>query len=82
MKKIREKYLPIDYAQILFCRFQNLKQNLSSVQDYTNEFKKLSIHIEHLEYDEKIDSRYMYGFKFTIKDELSMHHSNSMEKTY
>ena len=35
------------YSQTLFHRFQNLKQNLSSMQEYTNEFYKLSMHIEH-----------------------------------
>lgn len=51
-KKLREKFLPMDYSQTLFRRFKNLKQNLSSVQDYTNEFYKLSMHIEHQENNE------------------------------
>ena len=35
-----------------FCKFQNLNQNLSFVQEYTNEFYKLSMRIEHQEDDE------------------------------
>ena len=81
-KELREKFLPIDYSQILFRRFQNLKQNLSSVQEYTNEFYKLTMHIEHQEDDEQMEARYINGLKFTIQDELSMHHVNSMEEAY
>ena len=46
-KKLKENFLSMHYSKTLFCRFQNLKQNLSSVQDYTNEFYKFSICIEH-----------------------------------
>ena len=81
-KKLREKFLPIDYSQTLFRKFQNLKQNLSSVQEYTNEFYKLSMRIEHQEDDEQMAARYINGLKFTIQDELSMHRVNSMEEAY
>ena len=81
-EKLREKFLPIDYSQTLFRRFQNLKQNLSSMQEYTNDFYKLFMHIEHQENDEQMEARYINGLKFTIQDELSMHHVNSMEEAY
>ena len=72
----------MDYSQTLFRRFQNLKQNLSSVQDYTDEFYKLSMRIEHQENNEQMAARYVNGLKFSIQDELSMHHVNNMEKAY
>lgn len=72
----------MDYSQTLFRRFQNLKQNLSSVQDYTNEFYKLSMRIEHQENNEQMAARYMNGLKFSIQDELSMRCVNSMEEAY
>ena len=81
-KRLREKFLPMDYSQTLFRRFQNLKQNLSSVQDYTNEFYKLSMHIEHQENNEQMAARYVNGLKFSIQDELSMHRVSSMEEAY
>ena len=31
-KKLREKFLPLDYAKTIFRRFQNLKQNLSTME--------------------------------------------------
>ena len=81
-KRLREKFLPMDYSQTLFRRFQNLKQNLSSVQDYTDEFYKLSMRIEHQENNEQMAARYVNGLKFSIQDELNMHRVNSMEEAY
>ena len=72
----------MDYSQNLFPRFQNLKQKLSSVQDYTNEFYKLSMHIEHQQNNEQMVARYVNGLKFSIQDKLSMHCVNSMEEAY
>jgi hypothetical protein len=51
-KKLREKFPPLYYAQTLYCRFQNLKQNLSTVEELTNELYQLSIHVDHQEIDE------------------------------
>ncbi|XP_059074949.1 uncharacterized protein LOC131874982 [Cryptomeria japonica] len=81
-KKLREKFLPLDYAQTLFRRFQNLKQNLSTLQDYTDEFYQLSIQVEHQEFDEQMAARYVNGLKFSIQDELSMHQIDNMEEAY
>ena len=52
------------------------------MQEYTNEFYKLSMRIEHQEDDEQMAARYINGLKFTIQDELSMHRVNSMEEAY
>lgn len=52
------------------------------MQDYTNEFYKLSMYIENHENNEKMASRYVNGLKLSIQDELSMHHVNSMEEAY
>ena len=59
-----------------------MKQKISSVQEYTNEFYKLSMRIEHQEDDEQVAARYMNGLKFSIQDELSMHHVKIMEEAY
>ena len=80
-KKLREKFLPLDSSQTLFHRFQNLKQNVSSVQEYTNDFCKLSMWIKHQEDDEQT-ARYINDLKFSIQDELSMHLINNMEEAY
>ena len=38
--------------------------------------------IEHQENNEQMDIRYVNGMKFSIQDELSMHHVNNMEEGY
>ena len=65
-KRLREKFLPLDYSQTLFRRFQNMKQNLSTVEELTNEFYQLSIRVNHQETDEQLDARYVNCLKLPI----------------
>ena len=81
-KKLREKFLPLDYAQTIFRQFQNLKQNLSTVEELTDKFYQLSIHVDHQETDEQLAARYMNCLKFYIRDELSMHRVRNVEEAY
>jgi hypothetical protein len=59
-----------------------LKKNLSIVDELTNDFYLLSIHVDHQEIDEKLVARYMNCLKFSIQDELSMHRVHSVEEAY
>lgn len=52
------------------------------MQEHTNDFYKISMCIEHQEDDDQMVARYINGLKFTIQDELIMHHVNSMEEAY
>ena len=82
MERLREKFLPLDYAQTHFRWFQILKQNLSTMEELTNEFYQLSIHVDNQETYEKLVARYVNCLKFSIQDELSMHRVHSMEEAY
>jgi len=79
-KSCEKKFLPLDYAQTIFHRFQNLKQNLSTVEELTNEFYQLSIHVDLQETDEQLAARYVNCLKFSIQDELSMHRVHNVEE--
>jgi hypothetical protein len=46
-KKLREMFFPLDYDHTLFRRFQNLKLNLFTMEELTNEFYQLSIRADH-----------------------------------
>ena len=81
-KKLREKFLPLDYAQTILCRFQNLKQNLSTVEELMNEFYQLSIRVDHQATNEQLAARYVNCLKFSIQDELSMHRVHNVEEAY
>ena len=66
-KRLREKFLPLGYAQTIFRRFQNLKQNLSTVEELMNEFYQLSIHVDHQETDEQLAARYVNCLNFLFR---------------
>jgi hypothetical protein len=59
--KMKEKFIPKDYQITLFRRMQNLRQNLSSVKEYTEEFYKINIIVGHRESDDEKFARYMNG---------------------
>ena len=77
-----EKFLPLDYAQTLFCIFQNFKKNLSIVEEFTHEFYQLSIHVDHKETNNQLDARSVNCLKCSIQDELSMHRVHIVEDAY
>ena len=52
------------------------------MEELTNEFYQLSIHVDHHDTDEKLDARYVNFFKFSIQDELSMHRVHNVEEAY
>jgi hypothetical protein len=58
---MKEKFIPKDYQITLFWRMQNLRQNLMSVKEYTEEFYRISIREGHQESDDEKVSRYMNG---------------------
>ena len=66
-KKFQENFLLLNYAQTLFHRFQNLKQNLSTVEEFTHEIYQLSICVDHKETDEQLDARYVNCLSFLFK---------------
>ena len=81
-KKFREKSLPLDYAKTIFCIFQNLQENLSTMEELMGMFYQLSIHVDHQETDKQLAARDMNCLKFSIQDELSMHRVHSVGESY
>jgi hypothetical protein len=59
--KMKAKFIPKDYQITLFQRMQNLRQKLSSVKEYTEEFYKINIRAGHRESDDEKIFRYMNG---------------------
>jgi hypothetical protein len=64
---MQEICFPIDYAHTLFRRFQNLKKNLSTMEEVTNEFYQLAIHVDHQEIDEQLVAMYVNCLNFYFK---------------
>jgi hypothetical protein len=55
---------------------------MSTMEELTDEFYQLSIHVDHQETDEKLAARYVNCLKYSIQDELSMHKVHNMEEAY
>jgi hypothetical protein len=80
--KMKAKFIPKDYKITLFRRMQNLRQKLSSVKEYTEEFYKINIRAGHRESDDEKVSRYMNGLQYDIQDEIKMMSLQNMEDAY
>ena len=52
------------------------------MEEFTHEFKQLSIYVDHQETDEEMAARYVNYLKFYIQDELSMHRVHNVEEAY
>jgi hypothetical protein len=61
VEKMKAKFIPKDYQITLFRRMQNLRQNLMSMKEYTEEFYKINIRAGHWEIDDEKVARYMNG---------------------
>lgn len=59
--KLRKKFLPYNYDQIMFQRLQNLRQGSRSVEDYSTEFVLLLTRVAHHDSDQQIVVRFIGG---------------------
>ena len=80
--KIKAKFVPKDYQLNLFRRFQNMRQKVLWVKEYTEEFYKLNIRAGHRENDEEKVSRYINGLRYEIQYEISLVTMRTMEDSY
>ena len=80
--KMKAKFIPKDYQITLFRRMQNLRQKLSSVNEYTEEFYKINIRAGHWEREDEKVARYMNGLRYEIQDEMSMMTLRNVEDSY
>ena len=80
VNKIKKKFIPNNYQVNLLRRMQNLKQKDISVNDYTEEFYRLDIKLEHV--DDKIEkvARYLNGLRYGIQDQMSFVKVDSVEE--
>jgi hypothetical protein len=60
----------------------NLRQKLSSVKEYIEEFYKINIRADHWESDDEKVARYMNGLRYDIQDEMSMMSLQNVEDAY
>jgi hypothetical protein len=80
--KMKAKLIPKDYQITLFWRMQNLRHNLMTVKEYTEELYKINIRAGHRESDDEKVARYMNGLRYDIQDEMSMITLRTVEDSY
>lgn len=80
--KLKGKFLPINYQQMLFRQMQNLRQRALTVKEYTEEFYKVSIRAGEAQNTDERVARYMNGLRMDIQDEISLLSPKTVEEAY
>lgn len=70
--RLRENFLPLNYAQGIFMQFNTLQQGNKSVVDYTEDFYKLMARCDNQESEDQLIARYINGLKPPIRDEVEL----------
>ena len=72
MKKyLKRQFLPPDYQELFYQKYQNYKQLGNSVFDFTNEFHRLRSYLDLNEPKAYNISRYMMGLPWANRERLS-----------
>ncbi|PKU83803.1 hypothetical protein MA16_Dca010896 [Dendrobium catenatum] len=69
---LRAQFLPTDFEQILYMRYQHCAQGLRTVSEYTEEFNRLSARNDLHESTTQLVARYIGGLKESIQDKLEL----------
>ncbi|CAM8960751.1 unnamed protein product [Rhodiola kirilowii] len=72
VKHIRQAFLPYNFERELYQRFQNLRQGVRSVDEYTANFFQLLARTDVRESPLQLVSRYIGGLKLQLQDVLNM----------
>ena len=82
VKRVKKKFLPVDYQVIFLRKIHNLKQKDMIVKEYTEEFYTLDIRSRHVDDDVEKIARYINGLRSRIQDEISFVKLESMEEAH
>ncbi|XP_028552635.1 uncharacterized protein LOC110101527 [Dendrobium catenatum] len=69
---LRGHFLPTDYEQLLYMQYQHCSQGSRSVNEYTEEFYRLSARNNLNESTNQLVARYVEGLKEAIQDKLEL----------
>ncbi|XP_035547276.1 uncharacterized protein LOC108991242 [Juglans regia] len=74
MKRLmRARFLPPDYEQLLYQQYQNCRQGIRSINEYTEEFYRLNSRNNLSETEGQQVARYIGGLRITIQDKVTLH---------
>ncbi|PKU81696.1 hypothetical protein MA16_Dca026429 [Dendrobium catenatum] len=69
---LRAQFLPTDFEQILYMRYQHYMQGARTVSEYTKELNRLSARNDLHELGTQMVARYIGGLKDSIQDKLEL----------
>lgn len=76
------RFLPPDYTQQLFQKYQRCSQGSRSVSEYTEEFYRLGARCNLSETPEQQTARYINGLRFNIREKMSLTPIWSVDEAY
>ena len=78
-EQLKEKYLPIDYEQMMFEEMLQLRQGSLSIDQFTDRFHELTIHSKIMETKKQTLARYRTGLYSELRKEIWTAHLINVE---
>lgn len=80
--KLQEKYLPLEYEDLVFAKLLAHKQGNTTVDEYTHRFHELSVRSRLTETEPQSLTRYKAGLREDISRELITVRVTSLDEVY
>jgi hypothetical protein len=81
-ERLKEKYLPIDYEQMMFEEMLQLRQGTLIVEQYTDKFHELTVRSKIVETDQQTLARYRNGLRGELYKEMLIARLITVEEAY
>jgi len=81
-EQLKEKYLPIDYEQMMFEEMLHLRQGTLTVEQYTDKFHELTVRSKIVETDQQTLARYRNGLRGELYKEMLIARLITVEEAY
>lgn len=80
--EMQKKFLPYNYDQLMFQKFQNLRQGSRSVEDYATDFFRMINRLEVRDTEEQLTMRFVGGLCQQIQHTLNLFRPQSISETH
>eukprot|EP00253_Pinus_taeda_P021340 PITA_21340 len=80
--RMKSKFLPKDYQIALYRQVQNLRQRMTTVKEYTEEFYKVNLRSGYVEDTPEKTTRFVNGLWMEILNEISILSPKTIEEAY
>ncbi|KAL4187889.1 hypothetical protein AMTRI_Chr09g21250 [Amborella trichopoda] len=76
--RMKEKFLPVDYTQLFFSQFSNLRQETKRLAEYTKDFYKLMVRNGMQETEKQLVSSYINdAYQLGLNVEVSLSYGDA-----